>query len=416
VISGATRGQGLGDALARHLTDAENDEVVVVPARGLASMDLAGQIRELVAVSLGGRTDRPVYHVHVDPDHGIADEAGSRALFWSLFETEFGLRDQPYCGVEHVKSGRRHEHRVYGLVRPDGSVVDLAWDYPRREKCSRIVEHAHGVPPVPSKHARAIDRRLRAEGRHHVADWLVDAGATTAARPIAPLTPTERLIEERTGILLDELRRSALAAWRASDDAPSFVAALQARGLDLREGRVGAVIVDAGGTAHLATRLIGAAARRLEGARIPAAVVRARLTGFEPKDTVHGHRDRAAPRQAGPGAGRNLGGAGPTGSRDGGRIGLRRLGGGPGRPDGGGRGRDGRDPGAALRRLRAVPAGRSLILRRRLASFDITLARYDADVGRARSATDRLEAERDYENRRAWLLWGKTDIWGLPLT
>ncbi|MCJ2036145.1 relaxase/mobilization nuclease domain-containing protein [Methylobacterium sp. J-068] len=415
MISGATRGQGLGDALARHLTDAENDEVVVVPARGLASMDLTGQIRELVAVSLGGRTDRPVYHVHVDPDHGIPDEAGARALFWSLFEKEFGLRDQPYCGVEHVKHGRRHEHRIYGLVRTDGSVVDLAWDYPRREKCSRIVEHAYGVPPVPSKHARAIERRLRTEGRHDVADWLVDAGATTAARPIAPLTPTERLIQDRTGILLDDLRRSALAAWRASDDAASFVAALRARGLDLREGRVGAVIVDASGTTHLATRLIGAAARRLEGARIPAVVVRARLTGFELRETLHGRRDRATPRQAGPGVGSHPSGAGAPGGRDG-SVGIRRIGGGPGRPDGGGRGRDGRDPDTALGRLRALPAGRTMILHRRLAGLDITLDRYGADVGRARSATDRMEAERAYESRRAWLLWGKTDIWGLPLT
>ncbi|MGU3362782.1 relaxase/mobilization nuclease domain-containing protein [Methylobacterium sp. M6A4_1b] len=415
MISGATRGQGLGDGLARHLTNAENDEVILVAARGLASMDLAGQIRELVAISMGGRTDRPVYHVHADPDPSVADGAGARALFWSLFETEFGLHDQPYCGVEHVKGGRRHEHRVYSLVRPDGSVVDLAWDYPRREKCSRIVEHAHGVPPVPSKHARAIERRLRAEGRHDIAEWLVRAGATTAARPIAPLTPTERLIQDRTGILLDDLRRSALAAWRASDDAASFVAALQARGLDLREGRVGAVIVDRGGTAHLATRLIGAAARRLEGSRIPAAVVRARLTGFEPKDKAHGYRDRAPPRQAGPGAGRHPGGIGANGSRDGG-IGLRRPGGGPGRPDGSGRGRDGRGAGAAIGRLRALPAGRSLIVKHRLANLDISIARYDADVGRARSAAERLEAERAYENHRAWALWGLRDIWGLPLT
>lgn len=113
MISGATRGQGIGDALARHLLKAENERVVVVPPRGLGSTDLVQQLRELVALSAGGRTDRPVYHVHLDPDAGIADAAAARAWWWTLFETEFGLTGQPYCGVEHVKGGRAHEHRVY---------------------------------------------------------------------------------------------------------------------------------------------------------------------------------------------------------------------------------------------------------------------------------------------------------------
>lgn len=173
VISGATRGRGAGDALALHLLKAENEVVTVIPARGLGSADLVAQIRELVAISLGGRTDRPVYHVHLDPDVGIADEAAARARWWSLFEAEFGLEAQSHCGVEHLKHGRRHEHRVYGLVRPSGAMVDLAWDYARREKCGRFVEFEFGMAPVASKHARAIARRLRDEGRAEVAEWLV---------------------------------------------------------------------------------------------------------------------------------------------------------------------------------------------------------------------------------------------------
>lgn len=415
MISGATRGQGLGGALARHLMKAENDEVTVIPARGLGSETLAGQIRELVAGSLGSRTDRVVYHVHCNADPGITDDAAARARWWQLFEIEFDLARQPYCGVEHLKADRPHEHRVYSLVRRTGKVVDLAWDYARREKCSRIVEFEFGMSPVPSKHARSIAKRLREEGRSDVADWLVAAGATDADRPIAPLTPQERLRQERTGIDLDDLRRMALAAWRASDDDVSFIAALEARGLSLRAGRVGAVIVDASGTAHLATRLIGAAARRHEGARIPAAIVRARLAGFEPKETRHGRRDRTTPRQAGPGVGSHPDGAGATGSRDG-RVVIRRPGGGPGRPDGCGLGHGGSGPGAALGRLSALSGGRSLILHRRLTGLDITLPRYDADVRRARSAADRIEAERAYESRRAWALFGLRDIWGLPLT
>jgi hypothetical protein len=414
MISGASRGSGIGDALVRHLLKAENDLVRSIAARGLGSADLAGQIRELVAVSAGGRTDRPIYHVHCNPDAAIGDEAGARARWWTLFEAEFGLTEQAYCGVEHVKHGRSHEHRVYGLVRPSGKVVDLAWDYPRREKCSRIVEFEFGLAPVASKHARAIERRLRREGRSDVADWLVASGTTTAVRPIAELTPVERLQQERTDVTLDDVRRAALAAWRASDDAAGFVAALRTRGLDLADGRKGPVIVDRSGASHLATRVLGAASRRLDGERIPAAAVRARLAGHTPEQDNDRSRHRPAPRRAGAPAYRDPGGAGAP-ARDGGGVGIRRPGGGAGRPDGGGGGRHGRGPVPALDRLRALPSGRAFALRCRLHGLDPRLERHHAAVDRARAAAARIEERNMREQERAWALWGLTDIWGLPL-
>lgn len=413
MITGASRGRGLGDALARHLLKPENEAVVPVAARRLGSATLPEQIRELVALSLGGRTDRPVYHVHADPDPDLADNAGARALFWKLFESEFGLEQQPYCGVEHLKGGRLHEHRVYGIVRPSGSVVDLAWDYLRREKCARLVEHAFGLQPVPSKHARAVMRRLREEGRGDVADWLVASGTTESPRPIAPLSPEERLIQERTGLSLDALRRAAFAAWNASVDGPGFVAALRARGLDLRQGREGPVVVDAAGTAHLATRLVGAAARQFEGRRIRAGDVRARLANLNLEEPNHGKRGpRAAPGVAGPVAACDPDRAGVAG---GGGLGVRRPGGGPDRPDRGDRRRGRGGAGPALGRLRALPPARGHYLRRRLTGLDPASERYYAEVERVRAALDRLEAESAYERDRARALWGLTDIWGIPL-
>lgn len=414
MITGASRGRGLGDALARHLLKPENEAIVPVAARGLGGATLPEQIRELVALSLGGRTARPIYHVHADPDPELADNAGARALFWRLFEAEFGLERQPFCGVEHVKGGRRHEHRVYGLVRPSGSVVDLAWDYPRREKCTRIVEFTFGLEPVSSKHARAVTRRLREEGRGDVADWLVASGTTESPRPIAPLSPEERLIQERTGLPLDILRRAAFAAWNASVDGPGFAAALRARGLDLRQGREGPVVVDAAGTAHLATRLIGAAARRFEGRRIRAADVRARLADLTLEEPKNGKRGpHAAPGVAGPVAARDPGRAGAAGGGRG--LGVRRPGGGPDRPDGGDRRRGRGGAGPALGRLRALPPARGHYLRRRLLHFDPAVERYFAEAERVQAALERLEAENAYERDRARALWGLTDIWGIPL-
>ncbi|MCJ2096320.1 hypothetical protein MKK67_28025 [Methylobacterium sp. J-072] len=399
--------------MAHHLMKSEN-EVTVITARGLGSLGLHDQIRELVAQSAGGRTDRPIYHLFCSPDPTIADNAAARVRFWALFETEFGMAGQPYCGVEHRKGGRLHEHRVYGIVRPSGTVVNLAWDYARREKCGRIVEFEFGMDAVPSKHARSIAKRLRQDRRSDVADWLVASGTLESARPVARLTPRERLIEERTGIGLDDLRRATLVAWRETEDGPAFLVALRARGLDLRQGRVGPVVVDAGGASHLATRILGAAGRRFEGERILAATVKGRLGNLQLEGMTDGRRghhatfgDAGAPAPLDPGG---PGAAGP------GRVGLRRPGGDPVRPDGGGVGRDGRGPGTAMGRLRSITPARGLVLKRGLTGLDPMLARYGAAAARARHATDRIDAKAIHDQRRAWALWGRTDIWGVPLT
>ncbi|WP_204262948.1 hypothetical protein [Methylobacterium sp. BTF04] len=411
------RGKG-GDALARHLLKPENDSVDVIPPRGLGSADLVNQLRELVAISSGGRTDRGIYHVHCDPDLAIADNAGARARWWSLFEREFSLTAQPMCGAVHVKHSRMHEHRVYSLVRPSGAVVDLGWDFLRRERCSRIVEFEFGIPILtPSKHARSIVKALREAGREDVASWMEAAGTTEIARPVAALSPVERLVQERTGIVLDDVRRAALEAWSASVDGPGFEAALATRGLALRAGRSGPVIVDAAGEPHLVTRLLGAAARRFEGERIPAATVRGRLAELTLKEMEHGRagRDPEAARRAGEAAPRDRGGPGAAGERDRDER-VRRLGRGAVGLDGGGVGHGARRPGAALGRLRALPPARGAALRRRLTYLHAGMLGCDAAVERARHAAERLDAEIDHENRRAWALWGLTDIWGLPLT
>lgn len=412
MISGATRGTGTGNALARHLMKDEN-EVILLPGRGLGSSSLVGRIAELVALSAGGKTDRPIYHVYCSPDPSIPDEAAARARFWALFEAEFGMEGQPWCGVEHLKKDRRHEHRVYTVAKPDGGIVDLRFDFIRREKVARIVEYEHGMAPVPSKHARAIVAALRRDGRDDVADWLVAAGMTTIARPVAPLTPRERLVQERTGVDLDDVRRAALAAWRASKDGEGFLAALRERGLDLRQGRVGPVVVDQAGTAHLATRLIGAGARRFEGERIPAAAVKALLDGLELEGHEHGREGNlAAAGRPGSAPARDRGRLGAAGT---GGVGIRRPGGHAVGPDAGGGGRDGRRAGAALERLRACSPARGAVLRRTLTLLDVSIGPYLAAADRARAAIERIEEVASGRRTREWALWGAKDVWGIPL-
>ena len=288
----------------------------------------------------------------------------------------------------------------------------LITDYPRREKCARIVEAEFGMAPVASKFVKAIEKRLRRDGRHNVADRLVAAGATKAARAVARFTPRERLIAERTGIPLDDVRRATLAAWREADDAPGFVAALKARGLDLRQGRVGSVIVDASGTAHSATRVLGAASRHFEGRRVRAATVKTFIANLKLEGTNHGSGDPAEARGTRAPASRASGGPAAAGH---GRIGVRRLGGDTVGPDGRGGTGDGSGARPALQRLRSASGARRTVTVARLTRLTMASGRYLAAAERARRATEHLDEMAAAKRDRAWALWGLTDIWGIPL-
>jgi len=280
MIAGATRGTG-GDALSRHLLKRKDgQQVIVMPARGLAADDLKGQIRELVASAAHGRTSRPVHHVHIDPPTDCADPDSVIETFVRHYEREFGLENAPRCGVVHIKNGRKHRHEVYSLVREDGSVVSLAHDHARREKISRIVEFEHGLKFTKGKHNRSAAAALRKEGRADVADAMEAAGLLDGKRPVAHSTPRQRAQAERTAVPIDEIRNQAYAAWQASDDAKSFAVMLHAFGSAVATGERGLVLVDRSGSMHSLNRTLAAAARAAGEDRITAAMIRRRLAGI----------------------------------------------------------------------------------------------------------------------------------------
>ncbi|WBU27749.1 hypothetical protein OOZ54_13855 [Rhodopseudomonas palustris] len=295
MIAGATRGSG-GPTLARHLLKQKDGQVVeVMPARGLAAEHLRDQLRELVASSAHGRTDRPVHHVHIDPPPDCADPNAVIAAFIEHYEREFGLETEQRCGVYHVKNGRKHAHVVWSLVREDGSVISLAHDHARREKVSRITEFECGLDFVKGKHNRSAANALRAEGRADVADAMEAAGLLNGKRPVAHSTPRQRAQAERTAVPLDEIRTQALAAWQSSSDARSFAVALHAFGSSVASGEKRLVLIDRAGGTHSLNRTLAAAARRTDTEKITAAAVRKRLAGirFPTVDEVkNAQRDR----------------------------------------------------------------------------------------------------------------------------
>ena len=285
MIGGATRGTG-GRALARHLAnEAKNDQVVPGPSRGLLSdpADAYALQRELERIQAHVRTRRPIHHVHCDPPVGLAAERSAevQAAYWKAYEREFGLGRAPFYSRIHVKGGREHEHRVYGLGRPDGSVVDLSFDFARREKVARLVEFEFGLPWTPGKHNRAVIAAFEREGRPEIATAMQVSGLDTMTRPVAPLTPRERAQQERTAVRKADVAAAAFAAWKATGTGADFAAALRAAGLDLRQGDKAPVIVDFSGSVHRAAQLVSTGAKAAGEESIRAKNFRERLEGMD---------------------------------------------------------------------------------------------------------------------------------------
>lgn len=309
MITGATRGSG-GRRLANHLADVRgrNVRTETGSTRGLGSADLRGALRELDAGAAGGRTERHAYHLHMDPGPTEAWTDDTWREAWERLETEMGLEDAAFAEVRHVTwrdlgagedldrvraihgaetmrerdGGHQvlmaHVHRVYDLCRDDGSVVDTAHDFARREKVARVLEFDHGFDLVAGRHNRAVAARLDVE-RPEVAAAIRSAGLCDRPRPVAPTTPRERAQAERTGIDPRDVAAAALSAWRASDDGASFRAALAGQGLRLARGDRAVVLVDASGNVHALARVLGKASKA-DGDRIPALDVAARVAGL----------------------------------------------------------------------------------------------------------------------------------------
>ncbi len=221
----------------------------------------------------------------------------------------------------------------------------------------------------------------------------------------------ERLRQERTSVVLDDVRRAALSAWRAGGDGTAFVAALRARGLDLRGGAQGAGRssrrergrtprdpIDRGCGAPLSKASASSPLMSAGGSlaciwkewTMDLAEIARRL---DSQDRLRTDR----------------GGAGTDTTESEGSE-FEDLVEGAGGPDGG-RGR--RDLGrarAALGRLLTLPPGRGMILRRRLSTLDprATLASRFGTGPASRSLAWRWKPLR---KERAWALWGVVDIW-----
>jgi hypothetical protein len=277
MISGATRGRG-GPDLAKHLADRRprphNEKATLGESRSILSEDIESAVIELTRITSHSRSKKPIYHVHLDPEYLISLE--QRCRYWDLFEAEFNLDQQPFLEAVHIRHGREHYHRAYSLVKSDGNVIPMPHDYARREKLGRIAEAEFGGRHVLGRHNRSVVSALRTEGRHDVAASIEAAGLTSAPRPVAQITPTQRYQAERTGIDPTEIRIRAFDVWSKLDPQDDPVSCFAAAELRLCQGKMGPILVDrAGGKHGLASAISKESYAR--GSRVLASEVNRRL-------------------------------------------------------------------------------------------------------------------------------------------
>ena len=285
MISGATGGKG-GTALWKHLSNAEANEAVLTgQCRGLFTTDITAQIKELTDIAKVARAKKPLYHIHCDPSIPYTDQQFKD--FFDSFEQEFGLQNQPYAEVTHIKHERAHRHRVYSLVRENGTCIQLSNDYARREKLARLAELANGEELTKGRHNRAVMHALRNEGNLSASHRMVDEGLTDGPPALAVETPKDRQIRERLAQERGFVESAVMTAWKQSDSPLAFSQALSDQGFTLAQGRKVAVMVDREGNVFPLARALGNASKQA-GDRINTKDVTARLEGLElqPSDLV----------------------------------------------------------------------------------------------------------------------------------
>jgi hypothetical protein len=251
IIKGKSRA-GPG-SLAAHLGNAEkNERVSLIETRGTVAQDLRGALVEMDAVAAGTRCEKPLYHAAISPEqpHRLTPEQRIDAI--DALEKKMGLEGHARVVVLHEKLGREHLHIVWSRIDLEKmrSVSD-SHNYRRHEEVARDLERRFGHTRVQGAHAEREGVR----------------------RPNRTPSRAELRQEERTGIKDRDVRAEVTEAYRSSDGALAFKAALEERGYILAQGdRRDFVVVDSAGGIH-------SLARRIEDVR--AAELRAYMTPIE---------------------------------------------------------------------------------------------------------------------------------------
>ena len=249
--------------LANHLTKlSENENIIFSDSRAILAEDVHGALDDMDDIARGSSCQQHLYHVSINPRCDLNAKEWKKA--WQEYEAEFRLENQPFIEVTHVKEGRLHKHRVYERIQDDGKAVHLGFNRIRNEKISRVLEYEFGHELTLGKHNRAVIKKLRAEGKGEIADWLEQQQAHEQSRPVAEKNHADLQQEKRTKLSIEQVKAELQNAYQATDNGRAFEAAIAEKGYLLAKGdKRDFVIVDPVGGVHSPRRRLGVKAKEL---------------------------------------------------------------------------------------------------------------------------------------------------------
>ncbi len=233
-----------GADLATHLmNEFDNDLVEVAEIKGTVAHDLHGAFGEHEAIAAGTRCKEPLYSLSINPSAPISRDQYRSAI--DRIEQRLGLSGQARAVVFHVKHGREHCHVVWSRIdTAKMRAVQISHDHMKLRSLSRELAHEFGLPlPEGLAQDRGAQRPRKKE-----------------------LTLAEKAQSDETGIAPGQRRVEITEAFRRSDSAEAFRAALQEKGYVLARGdKRDFVVIDRFGKVHsLARQIDGVRTRELK--------------------------------------------------------------------------------------------------------------------------------------------------------
>lgn len=226
-----------GEELARHLMNARSNEVVeLAEMRGFVATNLRGAFAEAEAIASATNCRKYLYSLSINPARPLSREQYGAAI--EAIEARLGLSGQPRAVVFHVKEGREHAHVAWSRI--DGETM-------------RAVHMAFDRQAL-----RGLARDLALRFGHALPEGLAqDRGPDRHAARFNDVSMAETGQASRSGHSPEERRTAITEAYRQSDSAAAFRAALEMHGYILAEGdKRGFVVVDQAGEVHALTRQI----------------------------------------------------------------------------------------------------------------------------------------------------------------
>lgn len=254
--------RGYGQDHATHLLNAHDNEYIeVAEIRGAIADDLHGAYAEW-GFNAGAMTNckKYIYSLIISPDEKqgrLTREQYDEYIDGA--EDTLGLSGQPRSKVYHIKEGedgklREHCHVSWSRIDvQDMKAIHIAFD--KRKLMTHTKEFAlkHGLElPTGYQTGKAKDK---------------------------PLSLHEKAQQDLTGLTREERQEVITDLWRQSDNAKSFVAALEDHGYMLATGKRPYVLVDTYGKANALPKLINDKTVRQKD-------IETFLSGYYPTETL----------------------------------------------------------------------------------------------------------------------------------